>query len=85
MPCYPATHIQAILHPFCCAKNTEKDLLPSRDSGTTPAFYTPFLAPLKMSLIACFSLSWGASAGVRGVFEKKQDPDDFMTGQAVST
>ena len=31
MPCYPKTHIPAILHPFCCAKNTEKDLLPSSE------------------------------------------------------
>ena len=29
MPCYPGTHIPAILQPFCCAQNTEEDLLPS--------------------------------------------------------
>ena len=31
MACYPVTNIPAILHPFCSAKNVEKDLLPSSE------------------------------------------------------
>ena len=31
MACYPGTNIPAILHPFCSAKNVEKDLLPSSE------------------------------------------------------